>query len=279
MKFGKYQHFSDLGDFAYMLSARKEMLRRGLKNLCSKETFARELAADPLPQVITAYSSNMIKRGPGVDPETQKNKAVNIAIAIKNLNGLIIRPGETFSFWILVGRATERKGYRVGRILRGSRLITGTGGGLCNLANTINYLVLHTPLTVTEFHTHSDALAPDSGARKPLANGTSVSYNSVDYRFKNNTDQPFQLLLWCDGDDLCGEIRAAHAIDVSYRLTEEGHHFAKEGEKYYRISKIYRETLDAGGQVLQKDLIVDNHSEVFFDTALIPPELLVGTDA
>ena len=51
MKFGKYQHFSDLGDFAYMLSARKEMLRRGLKNLCSKETFARELAAEPLPQV------------------------------------------------------------------------------------------------------------------------------------------------------------------------------------------------------------------------------------
>lgn len=273
MKFGKYKHFSDLGPAAYALSSYKEMLRRGVKNALSKEKFAKTIVTDPLPVKVTEHSSNMIKRGPGVDPETQTNKAVNIAIANRSLNGIVVSPGETFSFWILVGRATKRKGYKVGRILQGSRLITGTGGGLCNLANTINNMVLNTPLDITEFHTHSDALAPDKGERKPLANGTSVSYNSVDYRFKNNTDQPFQLLLWCDGDLLCGEIRSEKPIENSYRLTEEGHCFVKEGEKYFRVSKIYRETLDGDGNVIKKELLVDNHSEVFYDPELIPEEL------
>ena len=273
MKFGKYTHFSDLGPVAYAISEKKEIARRGIKNKLSDEKFSREILETPLPNLVTEYSSNMIKRGPGVDPETQSNKAVNIAIANRNLNGIVVHPGETFSFWTLVGRATKRKGYQVGRILQGSRLITGTGGGLCNLANTINYMVLHTPLDITEFHTHSDALAPDKGERQPLANGTSVCFNSVDYRFKNNTDQDFQLLIRCDGDDLCGEIRSERPVENSYRLTEEDHHFAKEGDKYYRVSKIYRETLDKDGNVIKKELIVDNHSEVFFDPELIPAEL------
>lgn len=273
MKFGKYTHFSDLGPVAYAISEKKEIARRGIKNKLSDEKFSREILETPLPNLVTEYSSNMIKRGPGVDPETQSNKAVNIAIANRSLNGIVVHPGETFSFWTLVGRATKRKGYQVGRILQGSRLITGTGGGLCNLANTINYMVLHTPLDITEFHTHSDALAPDKGERRPLANGTSVCFNSVDYRFKNNTDQDFQLLIRCDGDDLCGEIRSERPVDNSYRLTEEDHHFTKEGDKYYRVSKIYRETLDKDGNVIKKELIVDNHSEVFFDPELIPAEL------
>ena len=274
MKLGKYDHFSDLGPMAFAISTKKETLRRHIANFFARKTFARTVSQEPLPVCAASYRSNMIKRGPGVDPETQSNKAVNIKIANKSLNGVLIRPGETFSFWALVGKVSPRKGYRMGRVLKGSRLITGTGGGLCNLANTINYMVLHTQLDVTEFHMHSDALAPDKGERKPLENGTSVSYNSVDYRFKNNTDQNFQLLLWCDGDDLCGEIRSERPSPCTYRLTEEGHRFVKEGDKYFRVSKIYRETINESGETIKKELLADNHSEVYFDPALIPEELL-----
>ena len=48
---------------------------------------------------------------------------------------------------------------------------------------------MHSPLKVTELHTHSDALSPDHGTRVPFGTGTSVSYNYVDYRFKNITNQ------------------------------------------------------------------------------------------
>lgn len=56
----------------------------------------------------------------------------------------------------------RKKGYKAGRVIERNKLILGIGGGgICNLANTINLLVIHSPLLITEFHTHSDALAPD----------------------------------------------------------------------------------------------------------------------
>ena len=275
MRFGKYEHFADISPAAYELTRKKEIAKRNIQNMLSKTDFANEIADEKLPNVVTQHSSHMIKRGAGVDPETQTNKAVNIAIANKSLNMLLIKPGETFTFWGRVGHATKKRGFKEGRVLQGDRLVVGTGGGLCNLANTIHYMVLHTPLDVTEFHSHSDALAPDEGERKPFANGTSVCYNSVDYRFTNNTDQTFQLLLWCDGDELCGEIRSEREVPYSYRLVEEGHHFHKEGEKFYRISKIYRETVDkSSGETVDKKLVLNNHSEVMYDYSLIPQELI-----
>lgn len=44
----------------------------------------------------------------------QENKAVNLAIAAPKVNGIIIRPNETFSFWKLVGSDSEKKGYKDG---------------------------------------------------------------------------------------------------------------------------------------------------------------------
>ncbi|MBS7322721.1 MAG: VanW family protein [Bacteroidaceae bacterium] len=43
--------------------------------------------------------------------QLQENKAVNLALAVKHIDGLLIRPGETFSVWKLIGRTTESRGY------------------------------------------------------------------------------------------------------------------------------------------------------------------------
>ncbi|MCL2323343.1 MAG: VanW family protein, partial [Oscillospiraceae bacterium] len=228
---------------------------------------------EKLPNIVFSHSSYMIKRAKGVDLKSQENKVVNIMLASSKINGLIIHPGEVFSFWNLVGKITKRKGFKEGRVIKKDGLTIGIGGGLCNLSNTIHLLVLHSPLEVTEFHNHSDALAPDEGKRVPFSSGTSVEYNHVDYRFKNNTDQDFQLLLWCENETLYAELRSEREIPWSYKLVEENHHFKKEGNKYYRISKIYREIYDnKTSNILKKELVLDNHSEVFYDYALIPED-------
>ena len=155
------------------------------------------------------------------------------------------------------------------------RLVAGVGGGLCNLANTINLLILHSPMTITEIHHHSDALAPDpNGVHVPYSAGTSVNYNFIDYRFRNDTQQPVQLCTWCDGDILHAELRTTVQYPNTYRLTEDDHHFHKEDNgKYYRNSKIYRETIDReSGRVVSRELNWNNHSEVMFDYNLIPKE-------
>ena len=207
---------------------------------------------------------------------TQHNKAQNIRLACERINGLVIRPGETFSFWQRVGNTTARKGYKEGRVIILGKLTKGLGGGLCNLANTIHRVVLQSPLTDTEFHMHSDALAPDEGGvRVPLSAGTSVNYNYEDYRFRNDTDQDIQLLAWCDDENLYCEIRSKKPFPESFGISEEDHHFVREGDTYYRVSRIYKDTFDKKtGELKAHTLIVNNHSEVLFDPELIPAELL-----
>lgn len=267
--------FCDMNPFFYFISETKEKCRRYLNDFRANETFAKRRTGKRLPNVVSSYSSHLIKKGKGIDPVLQKNKAVNIKIASSKINGIIIRPGEVFSFWKTVGKITRGKGYRDGRIISANRLQPGLGGGLCNLSNTIHLMILHSPLEVTEFHSHSDALAPDEGERVPFSSGTSVCYNYVDYRFKNNTDQNIQLCLWCEKGSLWGELRSERPFPWSYKLVEEDHHFHKEGNKFYRISKIYKLTSETDtGKVIEKKLVRDNHSEVMFDYDQIPEELI-----
>jgi len=265
--------FCDINPTCYAISLQKEICKRHVKDFMSKEKFAKTTNVTPLPHVIINHSSGVIKRAKGVDLTLQENKRTNIQLACKKLNGLIIRPGETFSFWKTVGNTTKRKGYLDGRVIEGNKIKPGIGGGLCNLSHAINWLVQHSPMDVIEFHKHSDALAPESGERIPFTSGTSVSYNNIDYRFKNNTDQEIQLLIWCDDEMLHGELRCQKEFPWRYQITEENHRFQKEEDIYYRVSKIYRETIDKkSNQVIDKKLIVDNHSEVMFDYDLIPKE-------
>lgn len=270
MLWNKNKLFCDINPTCYAISMQKEIFKRHLKNLFSNEKFAKTLQTEKLPNVISSHSSNLIKRGKGIDLRLQENKAYNIMLACSKINGMIIHPGEVFSFWKTVGNTTKKKGYKDGRVLEGHILKAGIGGGLCNLGNTIHWLILHSPLKVTEFHNHSDALAPDEGKRVPFSTGTSISYNNVDYRFINNTDQDIQLLVWCDDEKLYGELRSEKEFPWYYELVEENHHFKKEGEHYYRISKIYKQTIDkATDNVLDKQLVLNNHSRVMYDHSLI----------
>ena len=267
--------FCEINPACYAISLKKEIIKRHIKDFLSKEKFAKTIKKEKLPNVVSERHSNMIKRAPGVDLTQQLNKAVNIDLAGSKINGIIIHPGEVFSFWRTVGKTSKRKGYKEGRIIERNKLIAGMGGGLCNLGNTIHLLVLHSPLKVTEFHKHSDALAPDEGKRVPFSAGTSVCYNHIDYRFKNTTDQDIQLLIWCEGETLYADLRSEKPFPYSYELIEEDHHFKKEGDKFYRNSKIYRNVSDrATNKIIKKELILDNHSEVMFDYDLIPKELI-----
>lgn len=215
----------------------------------------------------------MIRKLHGVDIQLQENKVTNIELACKKVNGIVIHPGETFSYWKTIGHATKKKGYKEGLIIAKNGLTKGYGGGLCQMANMIHWLVLNSPLTVTELHHHSDALFPDERRRVPFGTGTSVSYNNIDYRFKNNTDQDVQILVWCENGELCGELRSEREFPYRYKLVEENHHFKKEGDVFYRISQVYREVIDrSNNETVGKELILDNHSKVMYDYSLIPED-------
>ena len=142
------------------------------------------------------------------------------------------------------------------------------------MANMIHWLVLHTPLKVTELHHHSDALFPDVKRRVPFGTGTSISYKALDYRFKNTTEYPIQIRVWLDDTFLYGEIRSTIPLKEKYKIIEEDNHYSKDKYGIFdRNSKVYRITTDKKtNQEIKKELILDNHSQVMYDYDLIPKE-------
>ena len=76
-------------------------------------------------------------------------------------------------------------------------------------------------------------------------------------------------------EKLHAELRSETEFPWRYALVEEDHHFQKEDDKYFRVSKIFRETIERStGDVINKELILDNHSEVMYDYDLIPKDLI-----
>lgn len=271
----KRRLFCEISPLCYKISLCKEYLLRDLRDMRSKEIFSDTLDTVPMPVVVKRHSSPIMRTLHGVDPQLQRNKADNLRLAAARLNGLVIRPGESFSFWRLVGDPSEKRGYKEGLVIDKGQISRGIGGGLCQLANLIHWLVLNSPLTVTELHHHSDALFPDSGRRVPFGTGTSVFYKNVDYRFKNTTDRPVQLLIWLTDTELFGELRSTEAYPYIYRITEDNQGFTEEEGVFYRVSQVYRITLDKQRSIIRRELILDNHSKVLYDYSLIPEDKII----
>ncbi len=271
----KRKLFCEISPICYQISMGKEWLLRDIRDFLGKDKFAGSFDTEALPALVKKHSSSVMRRLHGVDMQLQKNKATNLQIALQNINGLIIRPGETFSFWRCVGNPTARKGYAPGLVIENGNISLGIGGGLCQLANLIHWLVLHSPLTETELHHHSDALFPDSGRRVPFGTGTSVCYKNVDYRFQNTTAQPVQLLIWMKDMELFGELRTTTPFPYTYRITEHNQGFTEEDGVFYRVSQVYRIALDKRLHTVEKELILDNHSKVMYDYSLIPEDKII----
>lgn len=269
--------FCELSPVCYRLSVFKCRALRRLRDLphCAGAggRFARRRRAEPLPVCICAHRSLIRRRLGEVDPALQENKAVNLELAARRVNGTVIRPGEIFSFWRLVGNCTKRRGYLEGLVISNGRTGRGIGGGLCQFTNLIHWMTLHTPLEITEHH-HHDAydLFPDFGRQVPFGVGTSVKYNYLDYRFRNNTGCAWQLLVRVEGEYLCGELRSERPLAVKYHLRVEDECFTQENGAWYRSNRIVRDCVDKRtGALLASGLVKENRALLLYDASLIPP--------
>ncbi len=260
--------FCEWGPWAYWLSTQKCRFVRRLRDARSPERFASRQAPELLPVCLVHHSSLICRTLGDVDRRLQENKTVNLALAVPKVDRVLIGPGETFSYWKRIGPCTKRRGYREGLVIRGGRPDKDIGGGMCQLSNLIHWMVLHTPLTVTEYHHHDGVdLFPDFGRKVPFGTGTSVLYNYIDYRFKNETDQCFQLHVWLQDGYLHGELRAQRALPVRYHVRAQDEFFSREGDAVYRNNRIVRTCVDKQtGNVLSSEVLKQNHAKVLYDT-------------
>lgn len=259
--------FCEISPFTYRISRGRLILKRKLRDAFSGEKFAKAKSSAELEYCVKKHSS-LIRRVLGnVDQTLQNNKAVNLSLAAPHINGVIIRPGETFSFWRLVGSTSEKKGYLPGLTIAKGVTGQGTGGGMCQFSNLIHWMILHSPLTITEHHHHDGFdLFPDYGRQIPFGTGSAVGYNYIDYRFRNDTAYTFQLITYTDDKYLHGELRCDSPLPLNYHIRAEGERFVRREDGVYRLGTIYRDTVDkANGNVIKTEIIKHNNAKLLYE--------------
>ncbi|UJF34048.1 VanW family protein [Paenibacillus hexagrammi] len=214
------------------------------------------------PYLCKKHKSVLRRRLAGTDPQLQENKIVNLRLSLPLVHGIVIRPGETFSFWNRIGKVTAARGFLDGLVLSRGEVTSGTGGGLCQLANMLFWLALHSPLTIAERHHHSFDMFPDDRRTVPFGSGTSVFYNYVDLRIYNGTNTSYQIQLQLTDDFLVGELYRETLPEASYRVEERGHRFFETKGRWYRQNEIWRLTVQPSGSIMKEEKIIDNLAEV-----------------
>ena len=270
--------FCEISPFTYRLSMEKEILKRKLKDYFGKIQFASKRTDDSLPVLVYQHNSLIRRRLGNVNMQLQENKATNLALAVGHINGLLIQPGETFSGWKMIGRTTKRKGYKEGLTIEKGKPSQGIGGGMCQLSNLIHWMVLHSDLTIVEHH-HHDALDlfPDFGRQIPFGTGTSISYNYIDYRVRNDSALTYQLKLWVDDEYLHGELRATEPLEHTFHIHAENEYFSREAGVVYRNGQVYRDVIDRNsGNCLESQLIRTNHARVMYEC---PPTMEIREES
>ena len=228
--------------------------------------FSSEVAGDDFKFTCKKHQSLLRRKLGNSDPQLQENKIANLKIACPTIDRIVIKPGETFSFWHQLGEATAEKGYVEGMQLSRGEVVRGVGGGLCQLANLLYWMALHTPLEIAERHHHSFDPFPDENRVLPFGSGAGVFYNYIDLRFFNPTDLNFQIRLWVTDEHLKGAIFADREPPYSYHVFEKEHRFTTDGEKTYRENEIWRSVIDRRtGDHVAEEMLVKNHAEVKYE--------------
>jgi vancomycin resistance protein VanW len=217
-----------------------------------------------LPIAVVTHQSRLRRRLAGLDPRYQEMKIVNLGLAAGSLDGLLIRPGELFSFWDRVGNPTEKRGFVPGLVLNHGEVSIDVGGGLCQMSNLLYWMAIHTPLTVVEQHHHGFDPFPDDDRVQPFGSGASVFYNYGDLRLLNATDLTFQISVRLTDTDLVGAIRSDLDLPTRLVIEERGHRFSRSADGHvYRDNELWQVAVDrATGENLSTRLITRNHALV-----------------
>lgn len=241
-------------------------LKRYREWYLGKKKYAKTLNPEKLPYRMKKHQSVLLRKLGESEMQLQINKVTNLKIASKRINGIIIKPGETFSFCKLVGLPSAKKGYLLGMELSFGEARPGIGGGICQIANLLHWLVIHSPLTVVERHHHSFDPFPDEGRVLPFGSGATIFYNYKDFQFTNNTKHTFQINLWFSDKCLEGELRIDEELDYTYHVIEKNHAFLKVNNDFYRRNEIWRQKTMKfqSGKVVDTELVTKNYSRVMY---------------
>lgn len=162
-----------------MLQEKQEKYTIPLKITKPKVT-TDSLGDEAFPNRIATYSTKY--------STADVNRTTNIKISVNKINGVVLLPGEEFSYNKVLGPRTPQAGYKLGAAYIGGKVVSDYGGGVCQTSSTLYNAVLLSNLEITSRTSHYFA-----AAYVPVSRDATVYWPSLDFKFKNNRNYPIKI--------------------------------------------------------------------------------------
>ena len=197
---------------------RFRLFQRAYRDWKNRHSTPHAVSRGTLNEPIRLTVSQVIKR-----TSLFENKVHNLQRAARELEQVVVMPGEMLSFWNIIGDPTAKRGYKNGRNIVNGTLQEAVGGGLCQLSGIVYHTALLAGLTVLERYNHTVDIYKEEDRFTPLGADATVVYGYKDLRFLNDTAVPLQLSFSFETESItCGIKSAAELIvrDLQFERTE-----------------------------------------------------------
>lgn len=139
----------------------------------------------------------------------------NIHLLAKHLDGVIVAPAEVFSFNDRLGPRTADRGFQEAPMILNGELVPALGGGVCQVGTTLFNTAFFAGLEIVERHNHSFYIS-----HYPAGRDATVSYGSVDLKFKNDSGHHLLIKTWPTASSLTISFYGtAFGAEVTYSQT------------------------------------------------------------
>ena len=147
------------------------------------EITEEDLNVNYFQDVLATYVSN----SKGQDAK----RDINLQLACKAIDGMILKSGESFDFNHILGPRTTNAGYKSAPSYYGSSTNT-IGGGISQVASALRYCAMLADLRIDEYHLHKYAV-PYS----PYGTDAAITYGGENLVFTNTSADPIRINASC----------------------------------------------------------------------------------
>lgn len=180
-----YPHVDGI-DFAITIDEAKQLIKEEKESytiplkITSPTVTTNQIGTEAFPDLLATYSTTY--------NTGNVNRSTNIKLASAKIDGIVVMPGETFSYNSTVGKRTAAAGFKSAAIYAGGEVTTGIGGGICQVSSTLYNSVLLSNLEIVERYNHGF-----NPGYVPAGRDATVSWGGPDFKFKNSRNYPIKI--------------------------------------------------------------------------------------
>ncbi len=163
---------------------------------------------------------------------SQENRAYNISLAAQIINGIILAPGEVFSFNKVIGPRDENSLFKDAPQIVGNDMVEGIGGGICQVSTTLYNSVLLANLRILERYKHS---VPVGYA--PIGTDATVAYDYLDLKFQNTRKEYILITAGVEGEIFIVKIYGKKNPGIEVEVVSSKKEITKTGDTNLEIKE------------------------------------------